>query len=95
MVAELLADRLPAQEFSALLRPEPLPGDKDPEERLTICGLSWRRYLDLDQALGDDRPGPRLYYSYALSLLFCCANKRFGYIDCHPRLLNSRPEKTI
>jgi Uma2 family endonuclease len=62
MVAELLADRLPAQEFAALLRPEPLPGGKDPEERLIICGLSWRRYLDLDQALGDDRPGPRLYY---------------------------------
>jgi Uma2 family endonuclease len=24
--------------------------------------LSWRRYLDLDKALGDDRPGPRFYY---------------------------------
>jgi len=39
-----------------------LPDGTDPEERLIICGLSWQRYLDLDKALGDDRPGPRFYY---------------------------------
>jgi Uma2 family endonuclease len=27
-----------------------------------ICGVSWERYLALDEALGDDRPGPRFYY---------------------------------
>jgi Uma2 family endonuclease len=62
MVAELLAHRLPSQQFAELLRPEPLPDGADPEERLIVCGLSWQRYLDLDQAFGDDRPGPRLYY---------------------------------
>ncbi|MBI2927436.1 MAG: Uma2 family endonuclease [Verrucomicrobia bacterium] len=44
-----------------MLRPEPLPDGTDPEERLIICGLSWQRYLDLDKAPGDDRPGPRFY----------------------------------
>jgi Uma2 family endonuclease len=38
------------------------PTRPNPEERLIICGLSWQRYLDLDKALGDDRPGPRFYY---------------------------------
>jgi len=27
-----------------------------------ICGVSWELYLALDEALGDDRPGPRFYY---------------------------------
>jgi Uma2 family endonuclease len=39
-----------------------LPDGTEPEERLIVCGLSWQRYLHLDQALGDDRPGPRFYY---------------------------------
>ena len=62
MVAELLTGQPPSREFAELLRPEPLPDGTDPEERLIICGLSWQRYLDLDKALGDDRPGPRFYY---------------------------------
>ncbi len=32
------------------------------EERLLMSGVSWDRYEELDKALGDDRPGPRLYY---------------------------------
>ncbi|MCI0539888.1 MAG: Uma2 family endonuclease, partial [Verrucomicrobiales bacterium] len=52
-----------SQEVAELLRPEPLPDGTGPEERLILCGLSWQRYLDLDKALGDDRPGPRFYYS--------------------------------
>src|SRR5438034_1874535 len=32
------------------------------EERLMVSGVSWDRYEELDAALGDDRPGPRLYY---------------------------------
>src|SRR5437867_6393858 len=62
MVASLLTGQPTSAEFAELLRPEPLPDGTDPEERLIICGLSWQRYLDLDKALGDDRPGPRLYY---------------------------------
>lgn len=62
MVAELLIGQPPTKEFAELLRPEPLPGGCDPEERMILCGLSWQRYLDLDKALGDDRPGPRFYY---------------------------------
>src|SRR6059036_3833118 len=62
MVASLLTCQPPSREFVDLLRPEPLPDGTNPEERLIICGLSWQRYLDLGQALGDDRPGPRFYY---------------------------------
>ncbi len=62
MVASLLTGQPPSRELADLLRPEPLPDGTDPEERLILCGLSWRRYLDLDKALGDDRPGPRFYY---------------------------------
>src|SRR5207247_6900261 len=62
MVASFLTGQPPFGEFAELLRPEPLPDGTDPEERLIICGLSWQRYLDLDKALGDDRPGPRFYY---------------------------------
>ena len=62
MVASILMGRPPSREFAALLRPEPLPDGTDPEARVILCGLSWQRYLDLDKALGDDRPGPRFYY---------------------------------
>ena len=45
-----------------LLRPEPLADGAEPEARVVHCGISWDRYLAFDKALGDDRPGPRLYY---------------------------------
>jgi len=45
-----------------LLRPEPLVGGAQPEERVVVCGISWNRYLAFDKKLGDDRPDPRLYY---------------------------------
>src|SRR5258708_685753 len=45
-----------------LLQPEPLPSGAQPEQRMVVCGLSWDRYLAFDRRLGDDRPGPRLYY---------------------------------
>ena len=48
--------------FDELLRPEPLADGGDPEQRVVFCGLSWERYLAFDKKLGDDRPGPRLYY---------------------------------
>ena len=62
MIASIFDAPAPPREFTALLRPEPLPDGTDPEERFILCGVSWHRYLDLDKALGDDRPGPRLYY---------------------------------
>jgi Uma2 family endonuclease len=62
MVASLLSAEPPSRELAQLLRPEPLPDGAEPEERIVLCGHSWRWYLDLDKALGDDRPGPRFYY---------------------------------
>src|SRR5438093_13772230 len=32
------------------------------EDRLVVSGVAWERYLELDEALGHDRPDPRLYY---------------------------------
>jgi len=32
------------------------------EERWLMSGVSWDDYLQLDKLLGDDRPGPRLYF---------------------------------
>lgn len=60
--AELLLGKTAPPAFADLLRPEPLPDGAEAEERLVFCGVSWQRYLGLDQALGDDRPGPRFYY---------------------------------
>ncbi len=48
--------------MAEMLRPERLADGSEPEGRIVICGLSWERYLGLDIALGDDRPGPRFYY---------------------------------
>jgi Uma2 family endonuclease len=45
-----------------LLRPEPGPDGAEPEQRVVYCAISWNRYLAFDKKLGDDRPGPRLYY---------------------------------
>src|SRR5690242_5999843 len=45
-----------------LLRPESLPEGREPERRVVFCGISWERYLSLDKKLGDDRPGPRMYF---------------------------------
>src|SRR5260370_5862189 len=62
MVVEPLTGEKEMRAFAELLRPEPTADGFESEERLVICGVSWRRYLALDQALGDDRPGPRFYY---------------------------------
>src|SRR5437016_1340054 len=53
MVASVLAREHGLSELDELLRPEP---------RVVFCGISWNRYLSFDQKLGEDRPGPRLYY---------------------------------
>jgi len=62
MVAPLLTGQEETRSFAELLTPDPLPDGTEPEQRLIICGISWQRYLALDKALGDDRPGPRFYY---------------------------------
>jgi Uma2 family endonuclease len=62
MVASLLTDETDTQLIADLLRPEPLVDGVEPEERFIVCGVSWKRYLALDKALGHDRPGPRFYY---------------------------------
>lgn len=62
MVTELLDGQPDLREFARLIRQDPFPDGTDPEERIVFCGISWERYLALDQALGDDRPGPRFYY---------------------------------
>ena len=62
MVASFLTGQYAAPAVAEALRPEPLADGAVPEERIIICGMSWERYLALDKALGDDRPGPRFYY---------------------------------
>jgi hypothetical protein len=62
MVVEFLTGEEEMRAFAELLRPEPTADGFESEERLVICGVSWERYLALDKALGDDRPGPRFYY---------------------------------
>ncbi|MBV8900480.1 MAG: Uma2 family endonuclease, partial [Verrucomicrobia bacterium] len=56
---ELLTGEETLRALASLLRPEPTDDGFEPEERLVICGVSWERYLALDQALGDNRSGPR------------------------------------
>jgi Uma2 family endonuclease len=62
MVVELLTGEETLRALASLFRPEPTADGFEPEERLVICGVSWERYLALDQALGDDRSGPRFAY---------------------------------
>lgn len=62
MVVPVLTNRHEMREVSELLRPEALPEGGLPEERLVVCGMSWKRYLAVDKIFGEDRPGPRLFY---------------------------------
>ena len=62
MVASLLLGHAENRKFTRLLQPERLENGCDPGERIVLCAVSWQRYLALDKALGDDRPGPRFYY---------------------------------
>jgi Uma2 family endonuclease len=61
MLSSVLIDRNQAP-ACAELRPDPLADGAEREERVIVCGISWNRYLAFDAALGNDRPGPRLYY---------------------------------
>ncbi len=62
MFASLLDLRVSESILAPLLRPQPDAQGFVPEQRVVLGGISWDSYLGLDQALGDDRPSPRLYY---------------------------------
>ena len=62
MVASLLTGDVENRAFAKLLRPDPLGDGLESEERMILCGVSWRRHIALDKTLGDDRPGPRFYH---------------------------------
>src|SRR5947208_1442975 len=62
MVASLLTRESDDAALDQLLQPDPLAHGYKPEQRVVFCGISWNRYLAFDKKLGDDRPGPRLYY---------------------------------
>jgi len=61
-MASVLTEEDERKDLELLLRPEPLPNGAEPEQRVVYSGISWKSYLTFDKKLGDDRPGPRLYY---------------------------------
>lgn len=58
----LLCNPERSKAIARLARPAPLPDGHKPEERVIICGIGWEGHLELDEALGHDRPGPRFYF---------------------------------
>jgi Uma2 family endonuclease len=62
MIASVLAYPGAGAVLEELLQPEPVAPLADSEQRIIVCGVSWKRYLGLDKNLGNDRPGPRLSY---------------------------------
>ena len=62
MVASVLTHPGGEAVLDDLLRPEPVAPGAEAEQRVVFCGIPWERYLAFDKKLGDDRPGPRLYY---------------------------------
>jgi Uma2 family endonuclease len=62
MLSSVLTDPTKTAACVELLRPEALADGAEPEERVVTSGISWDGYQAFDKALGDNRPGPRLYY---------------------------------
>lgn len=62
MVAPVQTSLQEASVLTELLRPDIRSEGAEPEQRIVYSDISWERYLDFDNELGDDRPGPRLYY---------------------------------
>jgi Uma2 family endonuclease len=62
MTASILTNESDRNALEELLRPAPLADGTEPEVRVVYSGISWGRYLAFDKKLGDDRPGPRLYF---------------------------------
>jgi Uma2 family endonuclease len=48
--------------YTEALRPDLRVNGAEPELRVLYSDISWKRYLEFDKQLGNDRPGPRLYY---------------------------------
>lgn len=51
-----------ADAIARLAKPALLPGGLALEERVVFGGTGWAGYFALDENLGPDRPGPRIYY---------------------------------
>jgi Uma2 family endonuclease len=62
MLTSVLTHETGWSALDELLQPEASAHGAGPEQRVVFCGISWDRYLSFDKKLGDDRPGPRLYY---------------------------------
>src|ERR1051325_11560144 len=62
MVAPLQATRHETVAFGQLLEPDILADGAEPEKRVVYSGISWKRYLAIDEVRGDDVSFPRLYY---------------------------------
>lgn len=62
MLTSVLTHHSGRSALDELLQAEPSAKGAEPEQRVVFCGIAWNRYLSFDKRLGDDRPGPRLYY---------------------------------
>lgn len=62
----MLTEPVPGvEEARALMRswrPGVLADGHAPETRVVLSGVTWEQYLAWDEALGEDRSGPRFYY---------------------------------
>jgi Uma2 family endonuclease len=54
MVAPILTRSNELPGLDDLLRPARLPNGTEPEQRIIVCGVSWRDYLKFDKMLGVD-----------------------------------------
>ncbi|MEO8351825.1 MAG: Uma2 family endonuclease [Chthoniobacteraceae bacterium] len=62
MVAELLSNPKRAKNLAPYFQPALIEGGVEPEQRVVFGGVGWQHYLEIDKELGDDRPGPRMYF---------------------------------
>jgi Uma2 family endonuclease len=62
MVAPVPVESASVSELLRLPLPDRLPDGSEPEARVVVSGISWNRYLQFDNQLGEDRPAPRFYY---------------------------------
>src|SRR5436190_21937003 len=62
MVASVFLPENDQAALDELLRPDALPDGVEPERRVVFCGISWDRFLAIDQKLADERTLPQLYY---------------------------------
>ncbi len=63
MLAAPVLDLGKLRKFLKKWQPDVLADGHIPETRIVFSGVSWRGYLETDEACGHDRSGPRLYYS--------------------------------